>query len=188
MKELSDFSRLLGKRALIVGEIASGKTRLLSKFLDYLVERGYGFQITLIEMAPGFGGIGRLTEEYTGNVKKVNYLKPEKIYPPRTLGKTREEVLRYTEHNYRALKPLLQAFIDNPTEILLVNDLTIYLHAGEVEDVLRAVERCETFAATAYEGVRLQDDKGSGITFRERKAVSKLRKNMDLVVELATKP
>ncbi|HDD42049.1 MAG TPA: hypothetical protein ENF79_00005, partial [Nitrososphaeria archaeon] len=59
---------MLGKRALIVGEAGSGKTRVLASFLDFLVERGLEREVTLIELAPGLEEIGRPLETYTRSV------------------------------------------------------------------------------------------------------------------------
>ena len=179
-----NFEEFLEKRVLIVGEVGSGKTRLLSKFLDYLIEQGYTHEITLIEMAPGLPDVGRRVEDYTKNVDKVRYLKPEKIIPPRLLGRNREEVLKYAEHNYREVKKLFEEFSRNPTEVLLVNDVTIFLHAGDPREILKIIENCSTFAATAYEGIKLKDDKGSGVTHREKAGLEILKKHMDLVISL----
>ncbi len=181
----ADFADFLGRRILIVGEVASGKTKLLSEFLDYLVKRGFAAEVTLIEMSPSFVDVGRPVEEYTKSVGKVRYLKPSKIYPPRMLGRSKEDVLYYAEHNYRELKPLLSKFAENPSKILLIDDLTIFLHAGETEEILQVMEKCETFVATAYEGSALRDDKGSGITFREQRLLSELKNHVDRVIELA---
>jgi len=179
-----DFEELLGRRTLIVGEVGSGKTRLLSLFLDYLIERGYGGEVTLIEMAPGYGDIGVPVESYSENVRRIRYLKPSKIFPPRLLGRDSQEVLEYAERNRVELEPLLLKFEREPTEILLINDLTIFLHAGDPEKIVRLMGLCKTFAATAYEGRRLEPDKGSGITRRERAALSAVKKNVDRVIRL----
>lgn len=179
-----DFDGFLGRRTLIVGEIGSGKTRLLSYFLNYLIERGYGSKVTLIEMAPEYGGIGISLERYSENVWRIRYLKPSKIYAPRLLGRSPQEVLEYAERNRIELEPLLSRFERDPTEILLINDLTIFLHAGDPEQIIKVMRLCETFAATAYEGERLRDDKGSGIAQREKEAVSLIKKHVDQVITL----
>ncbi|OYT67749.1 MAG: hypothetical protein B6U65_02240 [Candidatus Wolframiiraptor sp. EX4484-121] len=179
------FKRLVGRKTIIVGEIGSGKTLLLSRFLDELVRSGLKDKITVIEMAPNMGEVGGTVENYTRNVTFVKYLKPWRIIPPRTMGKDREEVIRYARLNMLALKPLIEEYLRNPTEILLINDLTIYLHAGEVEDVIQLINISKTFTATAYEGERLADDKGSGITDRERRSLDRLKGLVDDVLKLS---
>lgn len=180
-----DFQKLLGKKTLIVGDVGSGKTRMLASFLNFLVESGFEREVTLIELAPRLEEVGRPLEAYTENVFRVRYLKPEKIFPPRLLGSTGEEVLSYAERNYREARRLLSIFSENPSKILLINDLTIFLHFGDPEEILEAIRVCRTFAATAYEGKVLGDDKGSGITMREKRALSRLKPEMDLVIKLS---
>ena len=179
------FERFIGKKTLIVGEVGSGKTLLLSRFLDQLVRTGLKDRVTVIEMAPNMEGVGGTVENYTRNVACVKYLKPWRIIPPRTMGRNREEVIRYARLNMLALKPLIEEYLRNPTEILLINDLTIYLHAGEVEDIIQLINISKTFTATAYEGEKLADDKGSGITDRERRSLDRLKGLVDEVLRLS---
>ena len=179
------FERFIGKKTLIVGEVGSGKTLLLSRFLDQLVRTGLKDRVTVIEMAPNMEGVGGTVENYTRNVACVKYLKPWRIIPPRTMGKNREEVIRYARLNMLALKPLIEEYLRNPTEILHINDLTIYLHAGEVEDIIQLINISKTFTATAYEGEKLADDKGSGITDRERRSLDRLKGLVDEVLRLS---
>lgn len=146
--------------------------------------RGYEDRVTLIEMAPDYGGIGIPVERYSEKVWRIKYLKPSKIYAPRTLGRSPGEVLEYVEKSRAELEPLLSRFEQDPTEILLINDLTIFLHAGEPERIIRIMELCETFAATAYEGKRLRDDKGSDIARREEEALSLIKMRVDQVIAL----
>ena len=178
------FERFIGRKIIIVGEIGSGKTLLLSRFLDQLVRSGLKDKVTVIEMAPNMGEVGGTIENYTRNISSVRYLKPWKIIPPRMMGKNREEVLKYARSNMLALKPLIEEYLRNPTEILLINDLTIYLHAGEVEDIIQLINISKTFTATAYEGKRLADDKGSGITDKERESLNRLKELVDEVLTL----
>ena len=179
------FEKFIGRKILIVGEIGSGKTLLLSRFLDELVRSGLKDEVTVIEMAPNRGEVGGTIENYTRNVLIVRYLKPWRIIPPRMMGKNREEVINYARLNMLALKPLIEEYLRDPTEILLINDLTIYLHAGEVEDIIQLINISKTFAATAYEGEKLADDKGSGITDRERRSLNRLKEFVDEVLKLS---
>ncbi|MEM4020828.1 MAG: hypothetical protein QXI18_00415 [Nitrososphaerota archaeon] len=179
-----NFEKLLDRRVLICGEVGAGKTRLLASFLKFLVDRELGGDVTVIDLAPGYGDIGRPVESYYPEVKMLRYMRPGRIYPPRLLGRSREEVLRYAEINLLEARKLLEDYVRAPSRILLINDLTIYLHAGDPDDILRLLDLCETFAATAYEGEALEDDKGSGITMRERRGLSRIKEHMDIIVNL----
>ncbi len=182
---MMDFGGWLGRRTLIVGEAGSGKTRVLASFLDYLLERVPSREITVIDMAPRrVKGVGGLLEDYTPSVWRVRYLRPWKITPPRLTGRTSEEVKRYAWENREALEPLLEEYLSKPTPTLLINDITIYLHAGSTERIKQMITHASTFAATAYKGIRLQDDKGSSISRREREELERLVELMDQVVEV----
>lgn len=175
----------IGKKTLLIGDVGSGKTVYLVEFLKFLVENGYSDEVTIIDMAPvRIRGVGGSVAEYTEAVLNVRYLKSEKVWAPRIVGKNREEVLKFAEENRRNIEPLIIAYLSNPTRILLVNDLTIYLHSGDVNRVIELADAAETFMATAYEGARLEDDKGSGITERERSLLNILKKKMDIVKKL----
>lgn len=179
-----NFDKLLSRRVLICGEVGVGKTKLLTSFLKFLIDRGLEGDVTIIDLAPEYGGIGRSVESYYPGVRGLRYMRPSKVYPPRLLGKDAHEVLHYAEMNLMEARRLLDNYARNPTRILLVNDLTIYLHAGDPDDILRLLDLCETFAATAYEGMALEDDKGSGVTAREKHGLSKIKEHMDIIVNL----
>ena len=82
------------------------------------------------------------------------------------------------------MEPLLNRFIQKPTENLVLNDVTLYLHCGELETVLKCVGLAKTFLATAYYGTKLVDDFGTGISSRERQLTNKLANVMDLVIKI----
>ncbi|MEM4676105.1 MAG: hypothetical protein QXM12_07435, partial [Nitrososphaerota archaeon] len=96
----------------------------------------------------------------------------------------KDEVMSLAEKNREAIEPLLKGFLSKPTRILFINDLTIYLHAGDPELLEKCIEVSETFVGTAYYGTKLQDDKGSGITLRERMLAERIMKKVDKVIFL----
>lgn len=183
-EENMNLDKLLNRRVLICGEVGVGKTRLLTSFLRFLVERGLEDEVTVIDLAPEYGGVGRSVESYYPGVRGLRYMRPSRVYPPRLLGRDAHEVLHYAEMNLLEARRPLEDYARSPTRILLVNDLTIYLHAGDPEDILRLLGLCETFAATAYEGASLEGDKGSGVTTREKHGLSRIKEHMDFIVNL----
>jgi len=123
-------------------------------------------------MAPTtISGIGYRLSRYTASVSKIRYLAPSEIRAPRLEGRTPEEVIQLAEFNRRALEPLLDLFRENPTKVLIVNDMTIYFHAGDPNKLADCALLAETFLANAYLGEKLSYDKDSGITKRERNAL-----------------
>lgn len=157
-----------------MGETGRGKTRLTARLLEELVSALGPDKVTAIDMAPtAVPGFARLSA-YTRVVERVRYLAPPVVRAPRLEGRSAEEVLALAEENRVAIEPLLDAYLSDPTPALVINDLTIYLHAGSVDKILRCAENAETFLANAYSGRALSDDKGSGVTERERRLLEVL--------------
>lgn len=177
---------VLGKKTLIIGEAGSGKTKLLAELLRELIALIPPEKITVIDLAPEKAdGVGGKLTDYVDLIDKVKYFSPEKVYTPRLTGTSPEEVLRYAELNREIMAPLLNRFIQHPTENLVVNDVTLYLHSGELETVLKCAKLAKTFVATAYYGIKLSDDLGTGISARERQLTDRLATFMDSTVRIS---
>jgi len=176
---------IIGKRVLILGEVGSGKTLLASKLLKELMTIIDPREITIIDMAPRrIGKVGGKISDYVDSIDKARYLSPKKVYAPRLAGTSRQQVLEYAELNRRAVEPLLAEFSRSPTKVLILNDVTLYLHAGRLGRIIGCMRLAETFLATAYRGSRLAEDHGSGITNRERRLVEAMAIRMDRTIEL----
>lgn len=179
-----DFMGLSGKKCLILGEAGSGKTRLLERLLEEAVQEGLGPQVTLIDMAPEGRIIGGL--KVGGRVKAgggVRRFAPDRVFAPRLEGRDKGEVLRLAGLNARSLEPLLRRYLDSPTPILFVNDLTMYLHGGDPGVLERAISASRTFIGTAYKGSSF-DDRGSGLNALERSRLERLIPLFDVVIDL----
>jgi len=176
---------ILGKKVLILGEAGSGKTRLAAKLLREFMTLVNPEKITIIDLAPQRAGeIGGKITNYLNMPSEVKYLSPKNVYTPRLAGKSPEQVLSYAELNRKNMEPLLREFIRNATEVLVLNDVTLYLHSGELENVLKCAKLAKTFLATAYYGSKLANDLGTKISSRERKLTDELATFMDLVVKI----
>lgn len=176
---------LLGRKTLIVGEAGRGKTLMLVKIAEELRDRGLVERATIVDMAPiKMRGVGGRMIDYAGWLSSARYLAPLLVYPPRLLGTTSEDVLRYASLNASRITRLLGRYLGDPTPILVVNDLTIYLHAGDESLLERCISLSETFIASAYRGSLLADDKGTGITTRERSLLDSLIERMDRVISI----
>lgn len=178
--------KILGRKILILGDVGSGKTRLTAKILDVLLEKTSVDDITVIDMSPTtVKGIGGRLSSYTPSALKVRYLAPEVVRAPRIEGKNRDEVISLAEFNKKVIEPLLHEFIRRSTSILFINDLSIYLHAGDVETIIKCLELSNTVVANSYHGNALFNDKGSDISIREKKMISLLINRFDEVFNLS---
>jgi serine kinase of HPr protein (carbohydrate metabolism regulator) len=176
---------ILGKKVLILGEVGSGKTKLAAKLLEELMTLVSPEKITVIDLAPKrIGGIGGKLTDYVDLIGEIKYLSPKKVYTPRIAGASPEQVLHYAELNRKIMEPLLNEFLQHATEVLILNDVTLYLHSGELETILKCAQLAKTFVATAYYGSKLAKDLGTGISSRERQLTEKLATFMDLVVKI----
>ncbi|MCS7115180.1 MAG: hypothetical protein RMJ15_10085 [Nitrososphaerota archaeon] len=177
---------VLGKKVLILGEAGSGKTRLASRLIQDLTAVINPKEVVVIDLAPPRRGVfGGKISDYVDLKGEVRYLSPKRVYTPRLAGRSGGEVLRYAELNRESMEPLFKEFLRSPSKVLVVNDITLYLHAGNLETVLECVKLAETFLATAYYGVKLAEDFGTGISVREKVLTEKLAQHMDLVVQIS---
>lgn len=176
---------IFGKKVLILGETGSGKTKLAARLLKELTTLVDPEKITVIDLAPRkVGTIGGKLIDYVNVSSKVRYLSPKNVYTPRLAGRSREQVLHYACLNKKNMEPLLNMFIQNPTEALIINDITLYLHLGKLQTILDCVALAKTVVTTAYYGLKLANDLGTGISAKERQLTDKLAKFLDLTVNI----
>jgi hypothetical protein len=168
----------LGRRLLILGDVNTGKTTLARTILDDLCRRGLGARIAIVDLAPwipeslarekGLVGVG-------GNLRAPQgsgalYV-ADHLDPPRLSSATEAEAMEKARLNCRAIERLFQRLDTDPREILFVNDVTMYLHAGTAEAMIARFGRANTVIVNGYRGERL----GAGeLTRRERTETEKL--------------
>lgn len=165
------FKDLFGKKAIITGEVGAGKTKLLASLLDEAALEP-NLNIVVLDLAPEFrigsNIVGVSIRAYSKSLSKVKYLKPHPIFAPRLQGKSKQEVLDLASRNASIIEPYLVNLFSLSPEILFVDDLTIYLQAGKIGLITQLILRVSTFIATAYKGKVILDDKGSGLSCKEK--------------------
>jgi hypothetical protein len=183
------FRNLVGKKVLITGDVGAGKTKLTIALLDEAVALGLRDQITVIDMAPATlfiqgRKIGGKLLEFSDKVRHVRYLTPQRVETPRLSAKSTPELRQLVAVNEERIKPLLTAFVEAPTPILFVNDISIYLQSGVDEAILSAIGASETFVANGYYGSTLQSDFAAEVSTTERRLMQKLADAVDVVIAL----
>lgn len=182
------FEDLIGLKTIIIGDVGRGKTQLTFNIILKLVELEFSRDLVILDFAPNrieVRGefIGGKLIEFNELPRSVKYYTDE-IYAPRLMGKNCFEVVRLASLNRLTCERLLKMYLNNPSPILIINDVSIYLQIGDLGLLPRVINECETFIANGYFGERLADDMGSGISSNERKNMVDLVGMMDLVINL----
>lgn len=183
------FKDLRGKRVVITGEVGSGKTRLLAKLIDEATLEPNS-NVCVLDLAPNLRIntkiVGASVAAYCRSLPQVKYLRPSTIFAPRLQGRSREEVLDMAARNAAAITPLLVSLTSNPSDVLFVDDLTIYLQAGDLDLITKLILKVGTFIATAYKGEAVSDDKCSGLSGKEKTTLKALLSDPKLrILEVA---
>ncbi len=179
------YSEISGSKLLIIGEVNTGKTMMTKELLDEAIELDPG-EVTVIDMAPrsfivegiSFGGVLVEPEDYD-----VRCLMSDEIRTPRLSAETSEELLKLADHNRYEIDGLLDEFQADPSRILFINDVSIYLHAGKIDRLWDTIKLAETVVANGYLGILLSEDLGTGVSARERHLMEELASKMDVVID-----
>jgi hypothetical protein len=180
------FKDFVGKRVLFKGEAGTGKTLLMRRLLAEAALALPKGSITLIDLAPPARSLGDIRIggpiETGGWIGRINNMQPAGLRAPRLEGATREVVLTIAQENAKKIDPMLDRYLEKPTKVLFINDLTIYFHQGNFGRISKVAMVAETFIGNAYEGELLKEDHGSGITEREHFFLEDFEELMDVVL------
>ena len=173
---LEDYPR---RKTLILGDVNTGKTTLTKKVLDALCHRDLGGRIAIVDMAPEFSeelakekglpGVGGKLAPPEGH--DIIYLGGH-YDPPRLSSRTEEDAMEKAKQNRRISEGLFRKLDGQSRDILLVNDVSMYLQAGSTENLIRWLDQAETVIANGYWGERLG---GGTLTEREKIEMAKLK-------------
>lgn len=180
---------LIGKKVLVEGDVGAGKTAYLQELILEALDLSDVGVIMVIDMAPSRRKVGK---RFVGGrlripkrvASRLEYLSPERVFAPRLEGKDERETLELAKANASELEKVLRLARGRKKRMLFINDMTIFLQAGDADLLIDAIKGAETFIGTAYKGKFLTDDKGSGITSRETALLDGIEKHMDLVINL----
>ena len=170
-----------------MGDVGTGKTASTMRLLTEAVDKGYSRDVTVLEMAPearilrglSVGGWLKLKKDWN-----IRVIKSGDIKTPRLSAKDAEELIEMADHNRHEIDKLLDKFTAEPTGILFVNDISLYLLRGDLERLWGTVKKADTLVANGYLGERLREDFGTGVSARERALMEGLASRMDVVIRL----
>jgi hypothetical protein len=178
------FKDIVGKKVLITGDVGVGKTKLTIALLEEAIALGLSAKITIIDMAPTGRKIGGKLVEFSEKLRAIRYLTPQLVETPRLSAKSTRELLHLVNLNEKRIRPLLKEFVETPTSILFVNDISIYLQSGSDEPILSVMRSSETFIANGYFGSTLHSDFETDISTTERRLMKKLADTVDFAINL----
>ncbi len=180
----SQLSGYSGERAsfrlLIVGESGSGKTRLTSRMANALALIAGPGRVTALDFAPDYLGVGRPLKV---DERLVKVVRPSGVKAPRLMSKGDCSMAwRLARENADILRLAIEQYLLEPTPVLVINDVSLYLHSGDPEILYDAIDSSTIFVANSYMGSALRDE--CGIWRVERLRVEELSRRMDLVWRL----
>jgi len=196
--EITTLNQLLSnthKSILLVGESDTSKTLSISFFILNLIKekKVKPEVITILDFGPpkfqrSGVFIGGRVSDYLDifasvypDLQKVRYiLKEEKFRAPRSDAKNTQHVLNLCFKNWQKAREHLKIYEKDPTAVLIINDLSIYLHMGSLSQIKRIKEKADIFFANAYSGKRLLMDMGSNISSAEIRLLKKFSESMDV--------
>lgn len=170
---------LRGSWTLIAGEVNTGKTKLLAQLLAAFAAQGET-SLALMDMAPettrGVGGKLRVPPGLA-----LCRFAPA-VIAPRLTGRTPEEVLALARANARSIEEAFAAYLAEPAQVLFINDVSLYLQAGEPARLYEVLEATPTVVLNGYLGASLG---GGEMGERERRRMEELAARCARVYRLA---
>jgi energy-coupling factor transporter ATP-binding protein EcfA2 len=187
-----DISLFKGCFTLIVGDINSGKTQLSRRILKGFLDDGED-DIIIVDLAPDISqydlarrgelsGIGGNLEAPSDHAARDNVRRvAAELVPPRLRATTQQEALFYAGQNALIIEGMFRRAFEGKVGILLVNDCSMYLQAGDPWRLLNWIKTAPTAVVNGYYGTRL----GAGpVSEREREGMDYLMANCDRLIRL----
>jgi len=174
----NDLEGFLNKKVLIIGEVGSGKTAYTRKILKKILE-SVAVSVAVIDMAPEAKGVigGKIN---MSGLEGAHYYTTT-VHPPRLMGKSPHEVQLLASENAARIEKLFDIYRKDPARTLCINDISLYLQAGDLEKLWTIIEMSSTTVMNGYYGTTLG---GGELGDRERRNMEKLCDRCDAVLRL----
>ncbi len=175
----NDLDRFLNKRSIIIGEVGCGKTYYTELILKKILESGHS-PVAVLDMAPesknGIGGKMNMV-----SLEGVRYYTTS-IHAPRLTGRSPHEVELLAKENASRIEQLFDIFRNDPARTLCINDVSIYLQAGDLERLWAIVNMSLTVILNGYYGTSLG---GGKLAERERRNMEALSHRCDRIIKVS---
>ena len=185
-----DYSKIINHHFLLYGETNTGKTYFTANFVKYLLESENvnPKSITILEFGPKFKTVnkvkigGHIQDFYSNSLVCVNTDIKADIIPPRLNARTKADLFNNICYNYKKTSKMLLDFNEKPTPYLIINDISIYLHLGNMGELLKAIDKSSTFLGNSYYGNSLITRESKLLSLIERNKINFLIKNVEFSV------
>lgn len=182
-----DFNSFIGYHTLLYGETDTRKTYYTARFVQFLLsaKKIEPNEISIIDFGPilfKYYGIkigGRIEDFYPQSLSCNNITFKGEIIPPRLSASNKEQLYNNICKNYEKTQKAIEFFNKNPTSILIINDLSIYLHLGNKNYLLETIRKADTFFGNSYYGTLINKDFSKLISLREKRQIEFVLKNLD---------
>lgn len=180
------FSEYVNHHTLLYGETNTKKTYYTAMFVKFLVESKFNpLDITILDFAPKIITIndlkvgGRIEDFYKESNACKNLSFEGEIIPPRLCSTNLKELNENAQGNFNKTKKILQEYAQNPTPVLVINDISIYLHIGKLKYLLKTIKKARTFFGNSYYGTSINRDFTYKFSLNEKKLVEALLEKIE---------
>jgi hypothetical protein len=181
------FDDFIGAHTILYGEANTKKTYYTAKFVQYLtdIKNINPKEISILDFAPQLSNIrglkigGKIEDFFPQSIRCNNILFEGEIIPPRLNANNKNELYQYAQMNYEKTFEILEIFNEEPTSILVINDISIYLQLGNKKYILDTIKQASTFFGNIYYGSSIKRNFAKLFSKKEKRSVKFLLKRVD---------
>jgi len=181
------FDDFIGAHTILYGEANTKKTYYTAKFVQYLtdIKKINPKEISILDFAPKLSNIrglkigGKIEDFFPQSIICNNILFEGEIIPPRLNANNKNELHQYAQMNYEKTFEILEIFNEEPTSILIINDISIYLQLGDKKYILDTIKQASTFFGNTYYGSSIKRNFAKLFSKNEKRSVKFLLKRVE---------
>jgi archaellum biogenesis ATPase FlaH len=182
-----EIDKFMNRFTLIVGDVQTGKTVLTQHILESFCRSIQG-RITVVDLSPRITSQdleGKSMTRVGGRLQipasdAVRYYHAQ-IHPPRLRARNEAEIMALAEENLQTIERLLAVSATEKTDMLFINDCSLYLHAGSPARLLELIRSYPTAVVNGYAGNFFPN---ALISIRESKGMELLMNQCDHLIKL----
>ena len=103
---------------------------------------------------------------------------------PGLKAKCPDEFISISKRNSSIIDEALNEYLSNPTEIVFINEISLFFPFGDFEKVEKILKKARTVILTGYYGHLLANDLGTGIFNKKKAFMELLMGYADLIIYL----